>query len=609
MHTLADLLAADVNITTLPDDALEERRVALTTAARDARENDDLTDEVLGLIEAATVAATEIAAEQAERATIAAGLIARADAAIEALDALEVSASDEGGDDDATDGDDATDDAAAPADAPADADVDADATSDDDATDADAETGDVSAAVMPPARRKIKRNVTVPARHRAATATARAEQEDRQPGRPQIVATGEARGVTPGHHFSGPGEMNEALFNKWLSLSKSGDMHPHLMATLDWREEFAPEQKLLNGDREELGEKIQAYVEACRGGDDARRALRIASGGVPGPAEPRYEQITYGQADRPLKDALPNFLMVRGQTVFNSSPTLADIVLDSSTGAIGTVSAATDLAGSYTKDIQEISAPTPTTVTVEANTMRFKQGNWADRFYPERTAAFMRLGLVAFARHNEALRLADIKTNCTKYTDTPAELGAYRDLKRQFMGQLANLRDLIRDYDTPIQVLLPRYVPAMLVTDLTAQVPGDDAGRWTAAAMQTHIESWDPQVRICWLKDSIRGRLTTSPAILGGTAQSRSAGFDTDVEWSMFPVGAFAFGDGGQLDLGVLRDTVSSAANQFQTFFESWEALLPVIDSKLCFWITSSLCATGDSQAGTDSVVCQPQGS
>lgn len=585
--TLADLLADEVDLTALSDEDLAARRDALTSAATEARENADLTGEVIALLAASAAQVGEISVEQDERARIAAELIEQADAAMAALDAInnppeveEIAAEDETVEVAAADDTETADEPEVPAEP------------------------EVAAAAEP--KKLINRAVKVPARHQPRIAN----MADRA-ARPILKATAESVGVTAGHVFENPNDMNEAMFEKWLSLSKSGDGMPHMTTRMEYKHMFSPEQTLYSGAPDEITDKVLAYVQARRddinGGGDGSGALnrlRVASGGVPGPAEPRYGQITYGQADRPLRDALPNFLAARGQIVYNGSPTLADIVLDTGAGAIGTVTSAQDASGA-TKDIQEISAPTATTVTVEAETMRFSQGNFADRFFPERTAAFMRLGQVAYARHNDALRLADIKTNCTKYTDTPAIYGAYRDLKRQFLGQTEQLEDLVRDFNMPVRVLMPEFVPAMLAADMATQQAGDGTYLATEEGMRADMESWDPNVNITWLKDSIRGRLSTSPS-----GQSpRSAGFDADVEWAMFPEGAFLFLDGGQLDLGIIRDTVVSATNKFQTFYESWEAVAPLISSTLCFWMTSSLCADGAAQVATSIGKCSAGGS
>jgi hypothetical protein len=573
---LTELLAGITDFDTLSDVDLENLKLDLKQAARDAREG-ELTTEVTALIRQAAEQVVAVNAEQTARAEAAAQIVADADAAIALL-----------GDDE-----DETPEGETP-EQPEVAETPEGEEPAPEAPEAPAETpeapeAEVAEPIAASARPAPKRPVAVPARHQP-----RANKRS-----PALIASGELKGIGAGHQFNTIDEMNEAIHSKWVSMRSTPDGVPHVVASVDYRDMYGDDRRITGGDAFEVSNKLMGYIAKRN-----EELAMVASGGVPGPAEPTYSVITYGQADRPLRDGLPSVLMSRGSTVLNTSPVLSAIVLDTGAGAIGTVTAAADLAGA-TKDIQEIPAPVSVTVTVEAETMRFSQGNFADRFLPEWTAGFMKLGNVAFARHNDALRLADIKAGCTKYTDTPAKFGAYRDLKRAFLGQTEELEDLVRDFNLPIRVLLPEYVPAMLASDLIAQAPGDAAWSITEERVRADIESWDPRVNITWLKDSIRGRLSTSPS-----GQSpRSAGFDADVEWAMFPEGAFVFGDGGQLDLGILRDTVVSATNKFQTFFESWEAILQLIPSSLCFWLTSSLCANGASQAAAAVNVCSPQGS
>jgi hypothetical protein len=99
------------------------------------------------------------------------------------------------------------------------------------------------------------------------------------------------------------------------------------------------------------------------------------------------------------------------------------------------------------------------------------------------------------------------------------------------------------------------------------------------------------------------GKLLTTPA-----DGQRSAGWDADVDWFAWWEGTFLYGDGGSLDLGVVRDSGLKAQNKLQTFFESWEFLARIGGYKPVR-VTSSLCAGGLSQVAKDVATCSPQGS
>lgn len=596
MNRLAQLLAQLQDFATLPDTELTTLRTQLEEAIAEAGEG-SLNAEVTALMAQADEQVESIVAEESLRAEVAAKIRADADAVLDRAAKRKAKA-------DGTGETTETPEAEVP-EASADGAGDGGADGGDtptttggdggEAGDGNAEgAGDGGSAPAPQAvaathttpRPALERDITVPARNRPRTTTQN----------PVIQASGEVRGVSAGHVFNGIDELTEAMFDRWSTMRTSADGQMHYMGTVDYREMYPAELRIESADPNLITDQVMREV---RRRNEAQMALReqhgaeyesmVASGGVPGPAEPRYQQITYGQANRPLRDALPGFLASRGQIIFNQSPTLADIVLDQSGGAVGTITNAQDVTGTA-KTIQEISAPQAVTVTVEAEVLRFSQGNFADRFYPERTRAFMALGQVAFARHNEALRLNDIKNGSVKWTDTPAKFGAYRDLKRTFLAVLEEIEDLVRDFEQQFTVLMPEFVPSLIASDLIAQGFGESGWKQTEDMVKADMQSWASNASITWMYDSIRGRLSTTP-----TGQSpRTPGYDTDVEWCIFPTGTWLYLDGGQLDLGIIRDSATSQLNKFQTFFEQWEAVAQI--APLSFWITNSLCANGLAQ-------------
>lgn len=592
MDPIRELLArlASKEITSFETDELVALQTDLAAAVREAR-NGDLTADVIAAMQEGAAGVASIQAEITQRNVEADAIIADADATLAELDATLAAEGegDEAGDGEAepetaVEGDEG--DEAAP-----------EAEGDGEAVEPEAEGAEPIAASGTPitTRPRPTRPVRVPARHQPQASAPDA-------GGPSIIASGETPGVAPGHRFDDFRGATEALFAKADAVRGGGnDGERHYVVREEWGAMYDPSLRVTG---RQSPEEVGAILTRAAEGHAARMIGEpvTASGGVPGPPEPRYDQITYGQTNRPIRDALPGVPIPRGTIIYNISPTLADIVLDSGsagTVAIGSVSASQDLAGA-TKVYQDVSAPTTNTVTVEANTLRFQHGNFADRFNPERLAAFQRLGQVAYARHNDARRLADIKTGSTLFTDTPATYGAFRDMKRQVEAVVAQFRDELRDYAVPLTAIFPAFLPSMLVADVTAQQPGDSTLEWTVDRMKAEIASWG--VNPVWAVDSIRGSLLTIP-----TANGRSAGYDADVEWCCFPAGTWVFGDGGQLDLGIVRDSVLNATNKFQTFFESWECVFKL--APYSRWFTSSLCAGGGSQVASSISKCSPQGS
>lgn len=214
-------------------------------------------------------------------------------------------------------------------------------------------------------------------------------------------------------------------------------------------------------------------------------------------------------------------------------------------------------------------------------------------------------GMVRFARHNDSRRFNDIATASTHMTDTPAHFGAWRDLKRCILGLTEELEDRLRDPNLPIRILMPEYVPAMCAADIVAQQPGDQAWDVTEGQVRAQLNMMDPNITFTFVYD---GNQTNQRLLSTPTGQSpRTPGFNADVDFVAYPEGTWAFLDGGGLDLGIIRDSVLSQNNKFQTFYEVWEAVAQL--APISYHATISLCADGASQAASAINVCSPQGS
>jgi hypothetical protein len=69
--------------------------------------------------------------------------------------------------------------------------------------------------------------------------------------------------------------------------------------------------------------------------------------------------------------------------------------------------------------------------------------------------------------------------------------------------------------------------------------------------------------------------------------------------WLLFVTGTFQFLDGGRLDLGVVRDSVLDATNDYETFLELFEGI--AFRGNECYQVQSTILPNGGS-AGTIAV-------
>jgi hypothetical protein len=430
---------------------------------------------------------------------------------------------------------------------------------------------DALVASISPAGEPSPRKVSVPGRFRP-----RARQ-----GRVEIRRAS-------GYPIADLDELGEHLAQE---LGAGGAPGEHLVASFGLQ---YPSERRLDGTDQDWS-RIRAVVR--------ERESLVASGGVPGPAEPRYEIAAYGSANRPLRDALPSFLAARGEVTLSRPPLLSDIVVDSGSGsAVTTVTSSQDASGA-TKGVQVVAPATPVTATVRGQAQRLEFGNMTERFSPETQQAWITTTLAAAARQAESKLLADINGECDRFTDTPARYGAFRDLKRAVHGIAAEMRDRAREFDRRLVFAFPFFVPDMLVTDLVSQSPGDQAWSVTRDDVIAEMRTWAGGIIPVFMLDGLNGRLLTTP-----TTNGRSAGFDYDVDiWGWFD-GAMLLLDGGGINLGIVRDSTLNGRNALQTFTETFETAMRVSSVK-GVRLTISLCASGISQLAKDIDVCSPEGS
>src|SRR4029077_15082462 len=67
--------------------------------------------------------------------------------------------------------------------------------------------------------------------------------------------------------------------------------------------------------------------------------------------------------------------------------------------------------------------------------------------------------------------------------------------------------------------------------------------------------------------------------------------FPATVQWALFPEGAWLFLDGGQLDLGIVRDSTLVRTNDYMEFSETFEAAAHIGGESL--WGPPTVSVTG----------------
>src|SRR5690606_1205463 len=98
-------------------------------------------------------------------------------------------------------------------------------------------------------------------------------------------------------------------------------------------------------------------------------------------------------------------------------------------------------------------------------------------------------------------------------------------------------------------------------------------------------------INVSWHLDGETGQ------IFGDQANGALLGFPNELIWYLFSEGTFVFLDGGQLDLGLVRDSTLNSTNDYKIFLETFEGVAKVGVESLR--VTSNLAIKGSSSATT----------
>lgn len=362
-----------------------------------------------------------------------------------------------------------------------------------------------------------------------------------------------------------------------------------------------PDDRNLAGvDDQTQYQRLSMLLDGASRSENWGEAL-VAAGGFCAPGEPDYSIPVVSGTQRPVRDALPTVGMARGSTIVATPPTLASVVSSTTNtagSAVSVMTNANDIA-SATKPVQVVPCATTQTITLQAIVERLQFGNSMSRAWPELVRAWYELTASAWARRAESELLRQIDGFSTANTTTQI-LGATADFKGYLHQAAAAQRNRNRmPKDARLRALVPAWLIDLIGADLAHMHAGDGLNRFT-----DDVESFvrglfnSANVTPTFYEDTAATGATTNQlfgALVGGVdLQNFPPGpgvTSARMIWYLFPEGTFARGDGGTLDLGIVRDSTLNNTNDFQFFSESWEAVVPHIIEALK--ITSTICATG----------------
>lgn len=385
-----------------------------------------------------------------------------------------------------------------------------------------------------------------------------------------LTAGGDLDTVTP-HSEIELERLGRAAMSKFTALAKAndprGDGEKVYFATLNWE---YPADRQLSGDPVRDREKINQVVSS--------EAL-TASGGICGPVAVDYSVLSIAANDRPVRDALAVFGAARGGLRYILPHTLAQVTAD---GPASVWTEATDAnPGGNTKPHATFTCQSVQESYVDAVTAIVQFGNFQARYFPEQITQYLEAVDAVHSRLADATLLAAISgsSSTAKVTASNYEIGAARDFLAEMDRASAAYRYRNRMApDAPLRLIAPSFLRSMMRADLTRNLPGDSGGQTERlATTDAQIDAWlaARDLNPSWAVDSITtGNGYSGNAVLQGFVPQGNgilAAWPANTAVWLFHEGAWVFLDGGELNLGMVRDSTLNKTNDFQMFTETFE--------------------------------------
>jgi hypothetical protein len=392
---------------------------------------------------------------------------------------------------------------------------------------------------------------------------------------PHTGAVLTASGVMPGiasQVIEDPWELAVSMSEFCEGMPKDGKKV--IVASARW-DHLYPEERRLNARDWAHNERQFARVIGSKSFLSLPPAALVASGGVCAPANVDFSIPGWSTADRPIRDALPQFLADRGGLTYVPPANIATY-----SGATTVWSEATDASpGAATKPVVQVVCGSPVTVFVNAIPTRLGIGNMLARMAPEQLAQANELAMSQAARTAEIELLQLIAASCVADVTSATLLGATRDFITVIRQVVDGYRSLYRiPKSVKFTAIFPDWVRGMIAIDRAREIGHGEDGSLMVTDQQI-----DDMLGVCGVNPvwHIDGQSAAQLSGAGGVAQifpAQSASgavnpYPTVITWYIFPEGAFQFLDAGRLDLGVVRDSVLDSTNDLESFVESFEGL------------------------------------
>lgn len=387
-----------------------------------------------------------------------------------------------------------------------------------------------------------------------------------------MTAASDVPGLTPGARLSELADLGAALHLRAVNMPVThGNGAPMPAASIQRNFDQTVE---LDSPVDEVDEALKALTEGRMGGRITRQGMEalVAAGGWCAPSEIRYDFFNVAQAPTGLID-LPTIGIRRGGLRWPISLTLADFFGLSGAPASGVATNATmpwewtetddisAVTGSPVKTCLRPPCPTFDEARLRLFGLCVLAGNLTDDAYPELIRHYIGLVVIAHARAMNRRHIAQMVAHSTVTAVTPV-VGASTSVTTHSLGaaelQATHLRAKFgAGRDAVIEYVLPYWVRGLMRNDLARRQDFEDLG----VADSYLMSQFDARnIRVQWVEDWQHATGWAAPAPTIGAATAPTT-WPASFQGLMYFPGHFFRGNGMQLNLGVVRDSILNETN------------------------------------------------
>jgi hypothetical protein len=203
-----------------------------------------------------------------------------------------------------------------------------------------------------------------------------------------------------------------------------------------------------------------------------------------------------------------------------------------------------------TKQCLQIPCPDFTDYRLVAEGLCITNGNLTDRAFPELTTRFVELAVNAHLHRLSAAIINDIVGGAVGVTMSAVDSSAAGSILHAVDVQVADYRSQYRmSVGSVLEAVFPLWTKELIRADLAMR---------TGVSL-TNVSDSDIDAHFAVRK--VRAQFVHDYQPLYSVAPKTA--FPTSIEFLLYPAGGYLRGDGGTIDLGVVRDSVLNATNDY----------------------------------------------